>query len=777
MVIKSKKWKSIISFSAFLTGVSLILTGGGAVAEQIVSSQNTGEVLAFTESDYQNSRDFKNEIENEFSNFLSMATGSELGYFYNVSGQVTEGAWIDYGTYEFGKVSESVTVVEEYGYAQNGAGMEQSEVPTIGGETEAERKQRILAEAETYHNNIKNDRNLLYRISSADGVLYSNFDGVSWNAPGDAMPEGYNFLFCFDGEKVTIAKEGKEIDVYGDGYYRDSAQWYVPGYKNFTADEALKEIEIVMLAAAEPLYYTHATYGENGFVRSGNELYHIAERMERLRSDLKRAIVMCAVGLLLLGVYLILRREKKQADAAVGRWIGKIWVEGKLLIVAALFLLVFVSPWMLGYSSYKYMDIIYEVSYGGYSFQGAAPILIQWIISNSAMLLTLVWTVYFAVLDIRTNRGHLWQGAISRLAKAVSTGMLKQPFAKQQVKRAGLLFVSSLTVTGAALAVMFYGAGKYISMPFLFLTVVIWTVVFAGIFFWYLAGVRREAEEMDLLTARIMTIHDGDYETGEYGADGAVLLPETSPFKAAADSLEEISHGMERAIDERIRSERMKVELVANVSHDIKTPLTSIISYIQFLKQEEELPEHVKDYIRILDEKSERLKNMVQDVFAVSKAASGQLLVESEILDFGKLLRQTLADMQEDIDKSPVVIKAEIPEQPVMICADGKRMYRVFQNLLQNALKYSLEGSRVYLTLKEDGTFATASIKNTSRQELTVDTDFTERFVRGDESRTDGGSGLGLSIARSFTEACGGSFKIEMIADLFVVTVAFPTEK
>ena len=241
-----------------------------------------------------------------------------------------------------------------------------------------------------------------------------------------------------------------------------------------------------------------------------------------------------------------------------------------------------------------------------------------------------------------------------------------------------------------------------------------------------------------------------------------------------AAELEDIRQGVETAVEERTRSERMKVELVANVSHDIKTPLTSIISYIQLLKQEEGLPDYVSDYIRILDEKSERLKNMVQDVFAVSKAASGQLSVEIKELDLSKLLYQTLADMEEPITQSPVTVKTEIPKEPVMVRTDGQRMYRVFQNLIGNAIKYSLEGSRVYVTLKEEGALAVASVKNTSSAELNREVDFLERFTRGDSSRTDGGSGLGLSIAKSFTEACGGTFELEMIADLFLVTVSLP---
>lgn len=191
------------------------------------------------------------------------------------------------------------------------------------------------------------------------------------------------------------------------------------------------------------------------------------------------------------------------------------------------------------------------------------------------------------------------------------------------------------------------------------------------------------------------------------------------------------------------------------------------------LRQEQDLPEHVKEFIQILGEKSERLRNIVQDVFEISKATSGQLPVKMEILDMGKLLRQTLADMNVQIAQSSFTMKFTIPETPMPVMADGQRLYRVFQNLLQNALRYSLEGSRIFLTLTEEAGQIVVRMKNTSSVELTDTKDFTERFVRGDESRTDGGSGLGLSIAKSFTQACGGSLVVETDADLFTVTVSF----
>lgn len=314
-----------------------------------------------------------------------------------------------------------------------------------------------------------------------------------------------------------------------------------------------------------------------------------------------------------------------------------------------------------------------------------------------------------------------------------------------------------------------YGlAVSTIGAPFLLVMEVVFAIlaVFTALTALDLKKNRRLAMDIGALSDQILAVREGNL-TGE------LTLSEDTDLREAADNLNQIQKGLETALTDQVKSERMKVELVTNVSHDIKTPLTSIISYVELLRQEQDLPQHVKEYVQILGEKSERLKNIVQDVFEVSKAASGQLPMQMEVLDLGKLLRQTLADMNDQISQSTLVMRTTISEKPVSVLADGQRLYRVFQNLLQNALHYSLEGSRVYLTLAQEGGQAVVRVKNTSSVELTNSKDFTERFVRGDESRTDGGSGLGLSIAKSFTEACGGKLTVETDADLFTVTVRF----
>lgn len=241
---------------------------------------------------------------------------------------------------------------------------------------------------------------------------------------------------------------------------------------------------------------------------------------------------------------------------------------------------------------------------------------------------------------------------------------------------------------------------------------------------------------------------------------------------------EDINKGFDESLEEQMKSERTKIELITNVSHDLKTPLTSIISYIDLLSKEDDLSETARDYVNILSEKSNRLKNIVSDLFDLAKSTSGDINLDLEKLDLKKLIEQTLGDMEDEIENSGLQIRTKLPENSVNIMSDGKRLYRVFQNVIDNALKYSLEGTRVYVELEEIDGEAIASIKNIAGYEM----DFTaeeilQRFNRGDRSRTTEGSGLGLSIAESFTNVCGGDFRIDIDGDLFKVIIKFNIEK
>ena len=230
---------------------------------------------------------------------------------------------------------------------------------------------------------------------------------------------------------------------------------------------------------------------------------------------------------------------------------------------------------------------------------------------------------------------------------------------------------------------------------------------------------------------------------------------------------------MQNSVDKQVKAERMKIDLVTNVSHDLKTPLTSIISYIDLLAQED-LDPASKDLVNVIQQKAERLKIMVSDVFDLAKATS-RTDVTLEDIDEVILVGQVLGDMKDKISAYGKEIRTDIQAKDAPIKADGKKLYRVLQNLIDNALKYSLEGTRIWLTLRKESGYAVLTVRNTASYEMKFSADeITERFVRGDEARTSEGSGLGLSIARSFTEACGGEFRVSIEGDVFSAEVKMP---
>ena len=246
-------------------------------------------------------------------------------------------------------------------------------------------------------------------------------------------------------------------------------------------------------------------------------------------------------------------------------------------------------------------------------------------------------------------------------------------------------------------------------------------------------------------------------------------------FSNLAENINNIGEGLDKAIYNQLKSERLKSELITNVSHDLKTPLTSIINYIELIKKEEDIkPEHIKDYVNVLDSKSKRLKVLIEDLFEASKASSGNLELNMEKIDITQLLRQAIGEMEEKLSKANLDLKLRVPEEKTYIMADGKKLYRVLENLLSNISKYSLNNTRVYIDIIEEDDKVRLTMKNISSYELNFDPEeIMERFKRADESRNTEGSGLGLAIARDLVNAQGGRFEIDIDGDLFKSVVEF----
>lgn len=296
----------------------------------------------------------------------------------------------------------------------------------------------------------------------------------------------------------------------------------------------------------------------------------------------------------------------------------------------------------------------------------------------------------------------------------------------------------------------------------------LWAIVsFPVLMYLLLKPVFKEINEFRVMAEGVKSIRNG--ELGH-----KIPFASCRELSVVIDDINNIADGFESAVQKAVKAEKMRTELITNVSHDLKTPLTSIIGYVDLLEGVEELPDEARDYVSVIKTKSARLKHIISDLFDLSKSSSGNVELEMENLDLKKLLEQTMADMEDVIKSSDRAIKQDLPLKPVIIYADGKKMYRVFQNIIDNALKYSLENTRIFVNLKQEDKKAVVEIKNIASYEMDFEEDeIIERFTRGDKNRATEGSGLGLSIARSFTEACGGNMKIVVDGDQFKVMIEF----
>ncbi len=777
MGTKWKNGKTVREIAAFFFGMTLFLCN-------VCPFLGLGVFLGVNAKgeDYQETERFRSYISSQLEEMASIAVGGDGGNGWAgsrsdavVTGEadavVTEEADAEASREEEGIFSWLGRAGEALGgeAEETGTAMQAEETVTDDEEESARSREERL---KRHMDSLSGDRNLRYAIirmeesrnSGKRGILlYTNIDALegkgrlSWQGEDFSKllsDDRYNFFLWLnrngDG-KVEIEKDGKKEDVYGDGVYRPGSRWRVPGYKNFTIGDEGRDAVVFLAAAKKPSLYVVGNYLESGVSYTGGTLYEMQRDLELKKEAFRRHGVWLAASVLLLAYAFCLR--KGQANRAVARVLGNVWLEAKAAAFLALF------PWMFCRGAAGYLTQVFGLA-GQAAFSRGA---LDWEpyrgASDALLFAGSLWLAWLAALDFRYNRGKQKKPFLDSIR---AKGLL-YPVQKRLVRRYARLAALGFVLAAAPL-LWVLGHGMRLSRPGMAYALLACLYVAAAVF-----GAkqnRRLAEDFALLSDRIRGIRDGVFSK-------PLELPEDADLRQLAEDLNEIQGGMETALQEQVRSERMKVALVTNVSHDIKTPLTSVISYVELLKQETGLPGHVEEYIRILGEKSERLNTIVQDVFEISKASSGELPLKMEKLDFGKLLRQTLADMGGQIEESGLEIKSAVPERPVYIQADGQKLYRVFQNLIQNALQYSLPGSRAYLTLREEEAGAVATLKNTSSMELDASADFTERFVRGDASRTDGGSGLGLSIAKSFTEACGGSFDIRTDADLFTVTVAF----
>ena len=377
---------------------------------------------------------------------------------------------------------------------------------------------------------------------------------------------------------------------------------------------------------------------------------------------------------------------------------------------------------------------------------------------------TMAWfLIGYLSLVRRIKAGTLWKNSmIRKVLKWIGKCSGKLADFARAFSRNTAEKIKVLLVGGAFLFLQFLIIGCVFSGAGVFLLALMAVDVAVMIF------AIRKADGLDLIMDGLKKISDGELQ---YKIKTDTL---TGKQKVMAEYINNIGSGLDAAVENSLKKERMQTELITNVSHDLKTPLTSIINYVDLMKRENPTDPKIQEYLRILDEKSQRLKVLTEDVVEASKASTGNIKLEMNDIDFVEMVQQVIGEFEEKFKEKNLTMMVHFTDEPSIIYADGQRMWRVLENVFGNVVKYAMEGTRVYAEISNRNKKVTFSLKNISAQPLNISADeLTERFIRGDVARNTEGSGLGLSIAKSLTELQGGEFKLYLDGDLFKVMITF----
>ncbi len=365
-------------------------------------------------------------------------------------------------------------------------------------------------------------------------------------------------------------------------------------------------------------------------------------------------------------------------------------------------------------------------------------------ISSAVIFVLIVLSLFFSIVRQIKKKTFIKHSLLYLLFKALISGILK-------IAASGPLMLKSI---GAILLLIGISAYSLNNPPLLVI------IALTSVYLVYI-----KVKKFKIIQAGLQVAKNGDY-------DKKITVEGTGEFSQLAENINEMTSGLKTAVQNEVKSEKLKTELITNVSHDIKTPLTSIMSYIDLLKREGLCSEDAPKYLEVLDRKSKRLKTLTEDLFEAAKATSGSIEPKFVKVNVNALVSQILGELDEKINESELTFKVTATEEKVYAWADGRLLSRVMENLLSNIFKYAIKGSRVYINITGTEKEAKVSFKNVSAYELNIPAEeLMERFKRGDESRSSEGSGLGLAIAKSLMEIQEGILEISIDADLFTAEV------
>ncbi len=487
-----------------------------------------------------------------------------------------------------------------------------------------------------------------------------------------------------------------------------------------------------------------------------NECKALWDTQAAIVSETFTIVLICVVLALFLLIYLLCVCGKTKDGEYRSMWLDHIWTEVHLVFVGAVCVgAIFVCSVLLD----EY-------------FSGRFPyyLMISVVVLSVAIASTVVITSLLSIVrNIKCQRFVessiivrvvKWSfKMVFRILKWIGSRFIKYGKAlfKTLTRKTGIIFITLLLIYTALIGFLGVCSAEVSS---------VWILV--GVFLFCFAGlfVAFRAKELEEIKTGVREVRKGNV---------AYQIPELvcEDMKCLANDINDIAKGFDESVSAKVKAERMKTELITNVSHDLKTPITSIVTYTELLSQIEELPEEAKDYVSVISKKSERLKKLTQDLFDISKVQSGNEEVIFEKLDVALLIEQSLGENDNEIRESELIFCVDTAKE-LYISADGRKMSRVVSNLINNALKYTMKNTRVFIKAFEKDGEAVIEFKNIASYPMNFSADeIVGRFVRGDESRTTNGNGLGLAIAKSYTEICNGMFEVVIDGDMFKAILKF----
>lgn len=581
---------------------------------------------------------------------------------------------------------------------------------------------------------------------SKDNEIVINYNTIKNSA------KGYDILIIKENMAYTNIEKTTKTDTIDKLKEYISKKQY---HWNYTSNEITTDIE--SMKYEEIAYnYNVTTMQENEIevyscVRDKNlNQFIIGQTMYSLVSktyeNAPASIIVSGVILLLIIVYLVASiGHKKNYEGIYTDWLEKIPLE-ILLIISTVMLSV------EGIIFVEFTNLLHQFFTTAISLLVSMGIVIY--ITTAILLISIIRRIKAKIFFKNTLCYKILEYLYNK-AKSIKNNVLSHTSINLKII---ILIVSIIVIS----VILLFGA---INNFFFF-------ILFVAFWIFAINRAIKYTNKIYTIREKIQSIYNGNVQKqlNEDEFEGEL--------KQVAIELNDISGGLSNAIEEGLKSERMKTDLITNVSHDIKTPLTSIINYVDLLKKEDIQNETAREYLQILDNKSQRLKKLTEDLIEASKVSSGNIKLKIEKLNLGELLKQIRGEFEDKFNKKELEIIENIPKEEVYINADSKYMYRVMENLYTNIAKYALENSRVYVDLisngKDDNKKAYVILKNISQDKLNISADeLMQRFVRGDSSRTTTGSGLGLSIAKSLVELQNGKFEMYLDGDLFKIVIEF----